>query len=562
MITTPPALQNSESLDEYCKLVGQKVETQVKARLQFLANAVQKLAALRSVSDQAKDTSTVTEIDSLIMAATNEMAHLGAPGVQAANAEILMGNTAAAASIVAKSESTFRGAVPDRSTSREEVPRLIQPEIVRTPLRTQEEIFAEVTELTELVEIEDPDQSETRPIIRMKALLCRQRALQAELHQHGIEAYWPLRALAGQIRRKIDDRFGGNHYLIPLRQEFWPAEPWPWTRLSHLYECLVQADEALDWYDSEKEKLTPGEKQQFLESIAAHQTRLWRHLQAYFPRQTDEHQITFFHELREIAEEAQVYLFTLQEKCADKQLDDQAEELPLIIEQLTADVKKRPKFAEVIAELRTLLASESFGIHEDDVAKLATAVAACRKAGIAASSKTMRVILSDYLSLLSMSSEKAAVEVTKEIQKELDRIVRKEASRTPEVEAPMNDAETIRLDTVRNAVRGKRMVFLGGICRENVRTRLEKQLELTSLTWPSPRTGDGDPDFEDEIKNSDVTVVLIRFMRTGWAKEREIAQANKVPFVLLPRGYTTNEVVSQLQAQIGSTETPVAKSTE
>jgi hypothetical protein len=571
-------LESPELFSAYCERIKQQLQESVEERLKFLESASAQLTAFEALARKSGNIALTDELLQLNQHAGREVAALRNDGpVQAltSSAHAVVNQPSegqpaqeslsqpsdlpATAVTNAPSEPRTYTYYPSAQPRPTPPPRPILPPVPKTPSRPLEEVYRDTDRLTEQAEQEGDIYSETKGLIRLKALLCRQRALQAELAAQDIQ-HWPLRQLLNYIRRRIDDGHGVGHYLIPLRAELWPTEAWPWHRLADLYDSLADAHEALDWYDAEAEKLNQPERQELLESIASHQTRLWRHLQTYFPRQNDEHQINFFRELCAIAEEEDVYLYSLQERCPDEALEEKAEALPTILESLKVDRKNRAKREAALQQLRVLVSDPDFGTREGDPEALDKAVVRCRKEGAPASSVTLRSILADWVSLIEESKEKGVQEVAREIQKEADRLIRKAEFESAEPEQALSESEQAELDAVRALLRGKKCLFIGGICREESRQRLERELELTELVWPSTNGTESVYRFEPDIQNTDVTVVLVRFMRTGWGQARELALRHEKMFVRLPAGYGLKQVVRQLHRQLvhAPHEEPVA----
>lgn len=560
-------LESEASLDAYCDRIRKQLETSVENRARFLEGAHFKLTTLLSIAQQSSDTPLIEELARISLQAARELDALR--GTNLADGEL---TTDPAIPESAIPDMSLKSVMSNGSTAvvldkapeyrtiaiRPTVPlRPAPPPVPTTPRRSLEEVYQDTDTLTEQAETEGEVFAGTIGLIKLKALMCRQRALQAELAERDIQ-HWPLRSLLNYLRRRIDDEHGPGHYLVPLRAELHPAEAWPWYRLADLYESLIEAHNALEWYENEAAKFTQPERHELLESIAAHQTRLWRHLQIYFPRQNDEHQIHFFRDLCAIAEEEDIYLYSLQERCPDDLLNERVEQLPIVLEHLQVDKKNRAKREAAVQQLRTMVTNPDFGTRETDPKELEAAVAHCRKQGAPASSVALRSLLTPWAALLEESKEKPVQEVARELQREADRIARRAEADVTEPDAALTDEEQSELDAVRSLIRGKRCLFIGGICREESRQRLERELGLSELVWPSTNGTESVYKFEPEIEKSDVTVVMVRFMRTGWGQARELAVKHEKMFARLPAGYGLRQVVRQLHRQLPCEEPVIA----
>jgi hypothetical protein len=566
-------LDSPEAFSAYCEHVKQQFQNLVEERVSFLESAQAHLAILEGLARKSGASPILTELELLGQKARREAAALRESALQPpvelppsfsftavipAQSQITSSPTSlngptTSPSLDYRAVSEPRGAFDSRLVRPTPAPppppiRAAAP-VPKTEQRSLEELYAATDALVEEAEQEGDLYSGVSGLIRLKALLCRQRGLQAELAQRDIQ-HWPVRQLLSYIRRRIDEEHGSGHYLIMLRAELWPAEPWPWYRLAELYEGLGEAYAALDWYEEEADKFNQPERQELLESIAAHQTRLWRHLQLYFPRQNDEHQLQFFRSVCAMAEQEDVYLYSLQERCPDEELEEKAKSLPVIIEHLKVDRKNRSKREAAIAELRQLVTGPDFGTRDGDPHLLEQAVVKCRETGAPASSTALRTVLMNWVSLLSESEEKSVQEVARELEKETERLARKAAETDTSEAEIFSESEIAELEAVRDMVRGKRCLFIGGICREESRQKIERELGLAELVWPSTNGAESVYKFESDIQNTDITVILIRFMRTGWGHARELAVKHDKMFVRLPAGYGINQVVRQFYRQL------------
>jgi hypothetical protein len=567
-------LDSPEAFTAYCEHVKEHLKNTVAERISFLESAHAHLGLLENLARKAGPSPLLTELELLGQHARREAVALRdssiLPAADLDTAPFVFSpaattpaphQTAQAVTNISVHDVGYRpvdgqSAYDARTGYEARGPRPItQPiravaPVPKTEQRGLEELYRATDELIEEAEREGDLYSGVVGLIRLKALLCRQRGLQAELFQRDIQ-HWPLKQLLTYIRRRIDEEHGSGHYLIMLRAELWPSEPWPWYELAHFYDGLIEAYEALDWYEAEASKFNQPERQELLESIAAHQTRLWRHLQAYFPRQNDEHQLQFFRSVCALAEQEDVYLYSLQERCPDEVLAEKAEQLPVIIEHLMLDRTNRAKREAALQELKQLISSADFGTREGDPQLLEQAVIRCRDTGAPASSTALRSLLIDWVALLSESGEKSVQEVARELEREVARQVRKAAEAdVSDAVLTFSDSELAELEAVKELVRGKRCLFIGGICREESRQRIERELGLAELVWPSTNGTESVYNFESDIQNTEITVILIRFMRTGWGQARELAQKYNKLFVRLPAGYGVNQVVRQFYRQI------------
>jgi hypothetical protein len=563
-------LESPEAFQLYCERVRQLLHNHIAQRVEFLKEAQVQIHALESLARQASDLALMQELSALAHQCERQLYALqhSEGGFGIPEREITALGVPISSSPPSRSPETLRSldngsshlppvaATPDLRPSAGRAPSPpprtthTPPQPPATPRRPLEEIYRDTDLLDEEANAELHPMPGTPGLIRLKALLCRQRAMQAELAAQDVQPNQTLRYLHGYLRRRVDEEHGPGHYLIALRNELWPTEAWPWNHLASLYEGLAAAYEALDWYEEHGKNLTKPEQQEVLESIAAHQTRLWRHLQTYYPRQNDEHQINLFRDLCALAEQQDLYLFTLQERCPDETLQERAESLPIILENLRMDRENRARREASLQILRSLISEPDFGTRDNDRQRLAEAVVRCRSEGLPASSIALRTLLMDWVAILEECEERAVQEVVRELMKESERQALRMETALAQVDRPLTDLEQEELDAVRAIVRGKRCLFIGGICREESRQRLESELQLASLIWPSTNGTESVYRFEADIQSTDITVILIRFMRTGWGQARELAVKHNKLFVRLPAGYGLRQVVRQFYRQL------------
>lgn len=566
-------LESPEAFAAYKDRIRHQLKAQVVERIAFLESATEELGALETLARRASNVPLVAELANLAQMARHECAALNRFDSVADPSPIAtdVRTVEPLHGVIRESRVTHHG--PDyftetaphapystdfRSTAyRPAAPRPapVIPTFPKTPARQVDEIFRDVETLAEEVE-SGLAESGIPGVVRLKAQLCRQRALQSELAAQDIQ-HWPLQQLISQIRRRVDEEHGPDHYLIPLRRELWPTEAWPWQQLAELYIWLAKAYETLSWFDHEADSLGRNDRHELLESIAAHQTRLYRHLQAYFPRQNDEHQITLFRDLCAIADDEDVYLQCLQERFPDDLLAERAEAMPAILERLHADRASREKRDRAVALLRALVGRSGFGAEPEDHQALVRAVVACRSEGEPCSSLVFRETISKWIDTLESSEDRCVQEVARELKMDADRSVVRVDDESPVGETKLTESERAELDSVRAVVAGKKCLFIGGVCREESRQKLEKELGLAELVWPSTNGAESVYKFEPDIQNTDFTVVLVRFMRTGWGQARELAVRNGKPFVRLPAGYGLKQVVRQFHQQLPAREVAV-----
>lgn len=98
-------------------------------------------------------------------------------------------------------------------------------------------------------------------------------------------------------------------------------------------------------------------------------------------------------------------------------------------------------------------------------------------------------------------------------------------------------------DKVREITRGKRLLMVGGLNREETRRAIETELGLAELFWPDSDEHKTKPAaFDAHVDRADV-VVKNRFCRRGFQRALERAKAEGKPAVALLSGYSPRQVV-------------------
>jgi hypothetical protein len=143
--------------------------------------------------------------------------------------------------------------------------------------------------------------------------------------------------------------------------------------------------------------------------------------------------------------------------------------------------------------------------------------------------------------------------IVREIEKELDRRLISDVTLEGDEEEDGALSEEVQgmLNDLLPYTRGKKVFFIGGDCREEKRRELEKILELDELIWPGARRTNSVYDFEADISRSDIVVLLIRFMRTGFKQAIELCDKYGARMVRMPRGLGVTRVIKDLHDQIG-----------
>ncbi|RMH14316.1 MAG: hypothetical protein D6695_01580 [Planctomycetota bacterium] len=143
------------------------------------------------------------------------------------------------------------------------------------------------------------------------------------------------------------------------------------------------------------------------------------------------------------------------------------------------------------------------------------------------------------------------------------RIARKECAGGEPLEAVRETTPEIRL--VREALRGTRMVLIGGEPRPHSKAALEREFELSELDWQVSEAHTPHSRFESAITQPDTRVVaiMIRWSSHSYEGLQEICEKHGKVFVRLPGGYSpaqvAHQIVEQASIQLGLAQ-PEARS--
>jgi len=107
---------------------------------------------------------------------------------------------------------------------------------------------------------------------------------------------------------------------------------------------------------------------------------------------------------------------------------------------------------------------------------------------------------------------------------------------------------------VRELLRGKAVVLLGGICRHTSKRLIERELELKELVWLSSGHHASIAPFEDAIARPDVGAVLmmIRWSSHSFEGVKDFCLKHNKPYVRVPAGYNPSQLAHQILLQQGS----------
>ena len=107
---------------------------------------------------------------------------------------------------------------------------------------------------------------------------------------------------------------------------------------------------------------------------------------------------------------------------------------------------------------------------------------------------------------------------------------------------------------VKQLLKGKRVVLIGGHCRLDAKHRLEKAFGLKQLDWVECRgLRKALESFDAHIGHQEVATVLlaIRWSRHSFGNAKTYCDKYGKPLVRVPGGYSPNQVAHQILRQCG-----------
>ena len=427
------------------------------------------------------------------------------------------------------------------------------PRLPRRPVRPLGDIEADAARMREELRLwlkTHPLQLATKELhipncLRLRAICCRQRRLEEEAGDGEIQEVLDL----GEDIEKMLDDAGDQEYTVALDYEIEPMPTaYQWGELAERYDEMAIAFEAFIWWNQHWTELTVSEVQPLAESVAAIQQRFNRLLFRIGAR--DPFQQMLFDDLRVWAREAQCYLHSLRPKVPIAELIERASGLDEAWDAARQPVAALNQRQVAIDNVLRMVSETDFGQRgEADEEALRAALLRCREFKIPASERSLRDALLPWASMLE--TDERFKDYVREIHLEWER--RQESDRAEELEEEPHgalDELKAELSAVLEVTRGKRLLILGGTCREENRRKIEAALQLSELVWPSTKPSDPLAKFDTELRHSDIVALLTRFSRKEWKNAQDICAQTSKPFVHLTTGYGVAQVVRHFYKQI------------
>jgi hypothetical protein len=572
------ALADEADLAAYLAGVSERLAARRQERVTFLRGALAQLEAMARQARLLHDEELESSLAQRIAVARSELAALEGTAAGAVNS----GGTGPAAAPRAPGQFTTRPVAPGLATpppaastgncfagrlapavatapgSRSPSPGapLMSPAarsaVARSPAPAWEprplaDLQAELDRLLDEVERLDDRRLEGDPgLLRLKALACRQRRIRAEFQAHGLNE-----PATRSLYVALQDRQAqwGNAYVLPLDTHVNPADPHRWEELARGYESLALAAEAMAWYDRHSGLLHANESQRLLEGIGASQTIVYRLITRYFPA-SDRQQQALFASVKAAAAAVGVSLTSLDPQTETPALQELVASLPVQYEHLRAGVERRESQRETVERLMLLAAHADPGKRSADAEALRAAALACLAAGIPESDRRLRDALLPFESALA--DEPRLARLVEDLQRERERRTTRDTPADEDDEGPdsaFSPEVQKALEELLPYTSGKRCLFVGGVPREEKRREIAEALKM-DLIWPDATKQQGIFDYEADIIASDIVVLLIRFMRTGFGQADELCDKYGKRLVRLPRGLGLTRVITEFHDQL------------
>lgn len=566
----------AESFDAYCSQVQGRLAEYAEKRVHFLQAAYDRLTRLLQAARDVEDTALYNELlmhrvavrellESLqnpsrsslptVTTAVAPSPHIpaSAPTPPPARPAPPPPRTPRAADDTQPPHVTHLAtALPEHPLGADRSSSVVVPRVSRRPSRPLIDIENDAVRLREEVK----EWNNNYPLLvrnelnlpnclRLRAMACRQRKLEEEAGEFEVPQVTEL------MEDIIDlmDAANDMAYTAALDDELDPRpHAGQWAEMADRYEDMARAQEAFDWWQRHKAYLKVPDVQGLAEAIAAMQQRFNRLL--FRIGATDPFQQAMFDDLRTWAREDQCYLYSLRPKVPMQELIERASTLEVSWDRARVPVIEEERRVQAVENVITLVSEPEFGSEpERDERRLHAALVECKNMRIPASDRRLRDVLLPWGAFLE--DDERFKELLREINLEWER--RQETGRAEEVEEePEGAIDSVQeeLAAVREVTRGKRLLILGGTCREENRRKLESALELRELVWPSTKPSDPLARFDTEIRHADIVALLTRFSRKEWKNAQDICAREGKKFVHLTTGYGVSQVVRHFYKQI------------
>ena len=528
-------LRNVETFEAYCAEVQEKLAAHAAHRMSFLQSAFDRLSSLLQAARDVEDTALCNEIAQHRIASRELLdAVRRATNSGGALPSHISESVRTTASVYSRPSPTPIPIVPPVSqlsrraeTVSAATQALVQmpgdaaassaigPRLPRRPMRPLIDIETDAASLrldlkdfvkrfplnTEQGELNIPN------CLRLRSIACRHRRLEEECGDSEV-------AEVTELSEDIIDLLDGandQEYTVALDDELDPRPTaYQWGELAERYMEMARAQEGFEWWQRNRNLLAVSDVQPLAEAVAAVQQRFNRLLFRIGAR--DPFQQQLFDDLRTWAREDQCYLYSLRPKVPMAELMEKAATLEDAWDRARSPVADEEYRQRLIDNVITLLAEPDFGEHgAHDEEVLRDSIWECKSHRVPANDKRLRDALAPWASFLE--GDERFKDLNREIIGEWERR-QEEGCLEPAEEDRQPDPPAPDLAAVREATRGKKCLILGGSQNDALKQRLKSALELDDLTWPDAKPIDTLADFEEELKNADI-VVLVKQIQPG-----------------------------------------------
>lgn len=379
-------------------------------------------------------------------------------------------------------------------------------------------------------------------LAELKGLACEARAHIEASEEAELDAssLWQSLEL---LREEFDRMNPGGSFFAFRNNRRHRAEVW--TELGEAFRLLGAAEKCLDWLDAYPDV---AERADLVKLAGAAEAWIHRLNDDQGLGFTDEQQRDIHHRV-ELAAGGEIYVpwWNLGEgRRSNEEVMEAARSLPARLAEIAKRTESSAKKDDAMGALEGLVESlEADGPVEET---LVPAVLRCLDAGIPPSNKKLVMICLPYRSALKEVDDRRVAKLVEYLSKEEALMVRKYGA-PPEAES-YEEPEDALLQTVREYLSGKTVLFVGGRRIPEKKREVEQALGLKELLWP-----DADPDtlihdFTASALKADVVCYLIRWSRHSYKQVLDFARSQGKETVVLKAGLGINRLVHDFSEQL------------
>ena len=552
-------LRSPESLAAYCSDVQNRLADRAAHRRRFLLEARERFQALyyaaQAVEDDALAQELAARVNSVreLLEAATKSSHATPQNRQdysppTANRPQQQQPPAYAV----RQENPPVSEVQNGSHAPDAPPAPDAPKLPRRPVRPLPDIEAEAIQFRGSLHKwneqfplakEDGSGLHISNSLRLRAVACRQRRLEEEAGDTEVAEVTEL----GDDLETLMDEAGDQEYTVSLDYELDSVPTaYQWGELAERYEEMAQAYEAFDWWNENWPNLTVQEVQPLAEAVAAIQQRFNRLLFRIGAK--DPYQQALFDNLRSWAREAQCYLHSLRPKVPIAELIERASTLRSAWDSAKAQVEVSKSRGKMLDQLEEMIDEPDFGSAGDtDELRLHELLLTLREARVPPTDRRLRDALAPWGAFLE--GEDRFRDILKEVHLEWER--RQEAGKTDE--DPLEDQDAIdavskQLDKLRPITRGRRIVLLGGIPREDAAEKIRETLGFDTVQWLKTMPEQASSDFEAQIADATAVGIFTKYSRKEWKRIAETCRRDGKKFWRFSCSFQPSRIVKDLYA--------------